>query len=239
MLLKRSAGKTLKSNASVRLTAFMPLPVPLPVASASTPLIKVLVKLPPSPRTMIWRPSPASREIATSGMRWIASERLMSGNLAISSAPIESDTVANSRFGVQRPFQATLEALNHQGFRHGFLRLRGFQNVMVPAKARTATPNMNGTPRTRTTISPSRTTTQLLGLVAPKYPQSRQITGVDYGTDITPGFTPGIASNSTLGAWPPWRQRRDRDDQLQRSIGFTRCIWKPLASDVMRSCARA
>jgi len=45
------------------------LTVPLHVASASTPLINTRVKLPPRPRTVIWRPSPASREIATPGMR--------------------------------------------------------------------------------------------------------------------------------------------------------------------------
>ncbi len=62
------------------------------------PLIRTRVKSGPRPRTESARPSPWSRLIATPGMRWIDSAKLLSGNFAMSSARIESTTPVLLRF---------------------------------------------------------------------------------------------------------------------------------------------
>jgi hypothetical protein len=91
MLLKSSEAKTLKSNARLRL-APPELSVPLAVLWPSTPLMRTRVNCGPRPRTVIWRPSPASRAIETPGTRWMDSARLASGKSAMSSALITSTT---------------------------------------------------------------------------------------------------------------------------------------------------
>jgi hypothetical protein len=51
----------------------------------------------PRPRTVIWRPSPASRAIETPGTRWMDSARLASGKSAMSSALMTSTTPLERR----------------------------------------------------------------------------------------------------------------------------------------------
>ena len=72
MELKRSEAKTLKSKPRPRLTP--PLASEEPVEDmASMPLIRTRREVGPRPRTVMLRPSPASRARATPGMRWIDS----------------------------------------------------------------------------------------------------------------------------------------------------------------------
>ncbi len=95
--LNSSDAKTLKSKPRERLLP-PELSVPPVVVSASTPLMRTRVKSRPRPRTVMLRPSPASRSITTPGMRCSDSARLVSGNLAMSSALITSTMPLSSRF---------------------------------------------------------------------------------------------------------------------------------------------
>src|ERR1051325_9518950 len=86
----RSESNTLKSNER---------PTLLPeFVIVSMPLISVVVNKGDRPRTAICLPSPLLRFSATPGMRWMDSDRLVSGNLAISSARMESTALVALRF---------------------------------------------------------------------------------------------------------------------------------------------
>ncbi|MNS25867.1 hypothetical protein D3C72_577710 [compost metagenome] len=61
------------------------------------PLMRVRVNSELRPRTVIERPSPASRSMDTPGMRWMDSARLVSGKSAMSSAEMASTTPASRR----------------------------------------------------------------------------------------------------------------------------------------------
>ena len=91
--LNSSEAKTLKSNARSRLNDAPSTEV----AIVSMPLTRTRVNCAPRPRTVIWRPSPASRSIATPGIRCSDSARLVSGNLAMSSATMTSTWPTASR----------------------------------------------------------------------------------------------------------------------------------------------
>ena len=67
-------------------------------AIVSIPFISVVVNKGDRPRTAICLPSPPVRFSATPGMRWMDSERLVSGNLAISSARMVSTAPVALRF---------------------------------------------------------------------------------------------------------------------------------------------
>src|SRR3546814_10006968 len=72
--LNSSEAKTLKSNARSRLAEAPSVEV----AIVSMPLTRTRVNCAPRPRTVIARPSPASRSIETPGMRWSDSARFRS-----------------------------------------------------------------------------------------------------------------------------------------------------------------
>ena len=91
--LNRSEEKILKSKERVRLTP-PSLSGPPVVVSVSMPLISTRVNCGPRPRTVISRPSPSSRVIATPGMRCSDSARFWSGNLPMSSARMVSASEA-------------------------------------------------------------------------------------------------------------------------------------------------
>jgi hypothetical protein len=98
--LNSSAAKTLKSKPRVRL---LPPEESVPPVEAwpSIPLMRTRVKAGPRPRTEMLRPSPASRVMATPEMRCIASARLVSGNLATSSALTTSTMPLSSRLSTR------------------------------------------------------------------------------------------------------------------------------------------
>jgi len=86
----KSESNTLKSNER---------PTLLPeFVIVSMPLISVVVNSGERPRTAICLPSPLLRFSATPGMRWMDSDRLVSGNLAMSSARMESTALVALRF---------------------------------------------------------------------------------------------------------------------------------------------
>ena len=94
MELNSSEAKTLKSNARSRLAEAPSVEV----AMVSMPFTRTRVNWLESPRTVIERPSPASRLIEMPGMRWSDSARFWSGILAMSSATMASTAATDSRF---------------------------------------------------------------------------------------------------------------------------------------------
>jgi hypothetical protein len=91
MPLNSSEAKVLKSKPRPRLAPRSLVVAPL-VDWASMPLMRTRVKVGGRPRTVIVRPSPATRVIDTPGTRWIDSARLASGKSAMSSALMASTT---------------------------------------------------------------------------------------------------------------------------------------------------
>ena len=104
MLLNSSEAKTLKSKPRPRL-APPELSVPPVVLIASMPLMRTRVNCGPRPRTVMLRPSPASRAIATPGMRCSDSARFESGNLAMSSATDRVDRAGGARLSSSALFR--------------------------------------------------------------------------------------------------------------------------------------
>ena len=129
--LNSSEAKMLKSNERSRLVPPAASVPPLALI-ASMPLMRTRVNCGPRPRTVICRPSPASRAIDTPGTRWMDSARFRSGKSAMSSATIASTTPVAARFSIERDAQALAKAGDDDFFER-FLRRRG-----SPARKRRA-----------------------------------------------------------------------------------------------------
>ena len=99
MLLNSSEAKVLKSKPRPR---FVPPAASVPPLAdiASIPFRRTRVNSGDRPRTEMVRPSPASREMATPGIRWMDSARFRSGKSAMSSARIASTAPMASRLSL-------------------------------------------------------------------------------------------------------------------------------------------
>ena len=75
-------------------------------ANASMPLMRTRVNSGFKPRTLMVRPSPPSRSMATPGTRCKDSAKLLSGNLPMSSALMTSTTPLSSFFLLSAPAKA-------------------------------------------------------------------------------------------------------------------------------------
>ena len=108
--LNNSEAKTLKSKARPPFTP-PPESVPSVLDGTSIPFNVVRVKSGPKPRSVIWRPSPPSREIATPGTRCNDSAIFRSGNLPMSSLSMVSFEVTALRFSNNARFSAPRKPL--------------------------------------------------------------------------------------------------------------------------------
>jgi hypothetical protein len=121
MLLNSSDANTLKSNCRLRLEP-PELSVPPVVLCASMPLMRTRVNCGPSPRTLMLRPSPASREMETPGMRCTDSARFASGTSRCLGVELSRRT-ATARLSVRSRVQLRAKARDRTTSRTSFCAL--------------------------------------------------------------------------------------------------------------------